>query len=183
MSTQNSFRDWVCHAVRRILGHQSPPPPLLLWCDPDRSWLDPAAQAAKADNFDLWRRSRARQTCTNCSCVIGSIHRRALRSRVVPLHTQFDQLVQTFELEAEEIWEKSLMQASASTEWKFLATTKTTGWPAPRTRSRVVRQAQRHLEGTHAGNAKGTLVDDHRMLQALAGPPREFDSLGQEARV
>ncbi len=26
------------------------------------------------------------------------------------------------------------------------------------------------------------MVDDHRMLQALAGPPREFDSLRQEAR-
>lgn len=32
------------------------------------------------------------------------------------------------------------------------------------------------------GNAKGTLVDDHRMLQALAGGPGEFDSLREEGR-
>ena len=32
------------------------------------------------------------------------------------------------------------------------------------------------------GNAKGTLVDDHRMLQVLAGPRGEFDCLREEGR-
>src|SRR5262249_51848878 len=32
------------------------------------------------------------------------------------------------------------------------------------------------------GNAKGALVDDHRMLQALGGTSGEFDSLRAEAR-
>ena len=32
------------------------------------------------------------------------------------------------------------------------------------------------------GNAKGTLVDDQRMLQVLAGPIGEFDRLREEGR-
>jgi hypothetical protein len=52
-STKDSFCDWLCLAIREVLGHQSATPPLLLWCDPDRSWLDLLREAAKADGFDL----------------------------------------------------------------------------------------------------------------------------------
>ena len=41
-------------AIRGVLGHQSPTPPLLLWCDPDRSWLELLREASKADGFELW---------------------------------------------------------------------------------------------------------------------------------
>ncbi len=54
MSTQNSFQDWLCRAIRGVLGYQSPTPPLLLWCDPDRSWLELLREASMADGFELW---------------------------------------------------------------------------------------------------------------------------------
>ena len=54
MSTQKSFRDWLCLAIREVLSHQSPAPPLLLWCDPDRSWLELLREASLAEVFELW---------------------------------------------------------------------------------------------------------------------------------
>src|SRR5580692_4661899 len=54
MTSQNSFRDWLCLAIRGVLGHHSATPPLLVWCDPDRVWLDLLREAARADGFQLW---------------------------------------------------------------------------------------------------------------------------------
>ncbi len=88
-----------------------------------------------------------------------------------------------FELEAEEVWEKSLLQAlreygvdvSRDHEDELV------GLLPAHAREWFDKPKDTWKELT-PGNAKGTLVDDHRMLQALAGPPGEFDSLRQESR-
>ena len=88
-----------------------------------------------------------------------------------------------FELEAEEVWEKSLLQSlreygvdiSRDHEDELV------GLLPAHAREWFDKPKDTWKELT-PGNVKGTLVDDHRMLQALAGPPHEFDSLREEAR-
>jgi len=39
-STSDRLRDWLCREAREALGPHAHLPALLLWCDPDCSWLD-----------------------------------------------------------------------------------------------------------------------------------------------
>ena len=130
------------------------------------------------------RRSRARKTRTSCSCAIGSIRRHALL-RVVWLPCARDSIswFKPFELEAEEVWEKSLLQAlrEYGVDVSRDHEDELAGLLPAHAREWFDKPKETWKELT-PGNAKGTLVDDHRMLQALAGPPGEFDSLRQEGR-
>src|SRR5271157_3504489 len=49
-----SFQSRLTLQVREVVGRNSTPPPLLVWCTPDRSWLDLLHEAAKADGLELW---------------------------------------------------------------------------------------------------------------------------------
>ncbi len=183
-ASAGSFRDWLCLAVRSVLGHQSPTPPLLLWCDPDRSWLDLLREAAKAGGFDLWA-PLAGQEDSHELLVRDRFYSSPRDPRVVWLPCARDSITwfKPFELDAEEVWEKSLLQAlreygvdvSRDHEDELV------GLLPAHAREWFDKPKETWKELT-PGNAKGTLVDDHRMLQALAGPPREFDSLRQETR-
>ena len=185
MSTQNSFRDWLCLAVRGVLGHQSVMPPLLLWCDPDRSWLDLLREASKADGFDLWA-PLVGQEDSHELLVRDRFYSSPRAPRVVWLPCSRDSIswFKPFELEAEEVWEKSLLQAlreygvdvSRDHEDELV------GLLPAHAREWFDKPKETWKELT-PGNAKGTLVDDHRMLQVLAGPPREFDSLRAGSQV
>lgn len=48
------LRDWLIREIREILDRQTLPPPLLVWCDPHREWLDLLRVAAQTDGFELW---------------------------------------------------------------------------------------------------------------------------------
>ncbi len=180
----DSFQYWVVREVREILDRSAQVPPLLLWCDPDRSWLDLLREASKADGFDLWA-PLAGQEDSHELLVRDRFYSSPRDPRVVWLPCSRDSIswFKPFELEAEEVWEKSLLQAlreygvdiSRDHEDELV------GLLPAHAREWFDKPKETWKELT-PGNAKGTLVDDHRMLQALAGPPREFDSLRQEAR-
>jgi hypothetical protein len=180
----DSFRDWIVREIRRVLGLQSATPPLLLWCDPDRSWLDLLREAAKADGFDLWAPAAGEED-THELVVRDRFYSSPRAPRVVWLPGARDSIswFKAFELEAEEIWEKSLLQAlreygvdvSRDHEDELVGLL-----PAP-AREWFDKPKETWKELT-PGNAKGTLVDDHRMLQALAGPSGKFDCLSKEGR-
>ncbi len=184
MSTQKSFRDWLCLAIREVLSHQSPAPPLLLWCDPDRSWLELLREASMADGFELWV-PPAGQEASHELLIRDRFHSSPRAPRVVWLPCSRDAIswFKPFELEAEEVWEKSLLQSlreygvdiSRDHEDELV------GLLPAHAREWFDKPKDTWKELT-PGNVKGTLVDDHRMLQALAGPPHEFDSLREEAR-
>ena len=179
-----SFQSWLTLQVREVLGRKSAPPPLLIWCDPDRSWLDLLREAANADGFDLWA-PLAGQEDSHELLVRDRFFSSPRDPRVVWLPCARDSIswFKPFELEAEEVWEKSLLQAlreygvdvSRDHEDELV------GLLPAHAREWFDKPKDTWKELT-PGNAKGTLVDDHRMLQALAGPPREFDSLREEAR-
>jgi len=184
VASTNSFCDWLCLAIRGVLGHRSATPPLLLWCDPDRSWLDLLREAAKADGFSLWAPPLGQEDLHEL-LVRDRFYSSPRGPRVVwlPCARHAISWFKTFELEAEEVWEKSLLQAlreygvdiSRDHEDDLI------GLLPAHAREWFDKPKDTWKELT-PGNAKGTLVDDHRMLQALAGPPREFDNLRQEAR-
>lgn len=184
MVTQHSFRDWLCNAIREVLGHPSPTPPLLVWCDPDRSWLDLLREAARADGFDLWAPPPG-ETDTHELLMRDRFYSSPRGPRVVwlPCAREAISWFKPFELEAEEVWEKSLLQAlreygvdvSRDHEDELV------GLLPAHAREWFDKPKHTWKELT-PGNAKGTLVDDHRLLQALAGPAGEFERLRHEGR-
>jgi len=184
MSMQCSFRDWLCLAVREVLGHRSATSPLLVWCDPDRSWLDLLREASKADGFELWAPASG-QVDMHELLVRDRFYSSPRAPRVVWLPCARDSIswFKPFELEAEEVWEKSLLTAlreygvdiSREHEEDLL------GLLPAHAREWFDKPKDTWKELT-PGTAKGTLIDDHRMLQALAGPPGEFDGLRKEEK-
>lgn len=184
MSSHRSFCDWLCRQITEVLGHHSSSPPLLLWCDPDRSWLDLLREGSKADGFDLWApESGAEDTHElNVRDRYFSTERSA---RVVWLPCSRDAIgwFKPFELEADEVWEKSLLQAlrEYGVDISHEHEDELVGLLPAHAREWFDKPKETWKELT-PGNAKGALVDDHRMLQVLAGPPGEFDRLREEER-
>jgi hypothetical protein len=179
-----SFQSWLTRKVREVLGRRSEPPPLLVWCDPDRSWRDLLREAATADGFELWAPLPGQEDWHEL-LVRDRFSASPRAPRVVWLPCARDSIswFKPFELEAEEVWDKSLLQAlreygvdiSRDHEDDLI------GLLPAHAREWFDKPKETWKELT-PGNVKGTLVDDHRMLQALAGPPGEFDRLRQEGR-
>lgn len=185
MSTASgSFRDWLCREIREVLGHQTTPPPFVVWCDPDHSWLDLLRAAAKADGFELWAPDSGTDHLHEL-LVRDQFYSTARAARVVWLPCARADITwfKPFELEAEEVWERSLLQAlreygvdiSREHEEELL------GFLPAHAHEWFDKPKHTWKELT-PGNAKGALVDDRRMLRVLGGPAGEFDGLRSEER-
>src|SRR5271157_2219053 len=118
MSTQKSFRDWLCLAIREVLSHQSPTPPLLLWCDPDRSWLELLREASLAGGFELWVPPSG-QEASHELLIRDRFYSSPRAPRVVWLPCARDAIswFKPFELEAEEVWEKNGTRIRSNVLW------------------------------------------------------------------
>jgi hypothetical protein len=180
----DSFQNWVVREVREILNRSAQTPPLFLWCDPDRAWLDLLRECSRSDGFELWAPVSVQEDVHEL-LVRDRFHSTPRAARVVWLPCARDAITwfKAFELEAEEIWEKTLLQAlreygvdiSRDHEDELI------GLLPAHAREWFDKPKDTWKELT-PGNAKGTLVDNHRMLQVLAGPPGEFDRLRKEGR-
>ncbi len=111
----DSFQDWLTHEINEILTRQSNPPPFMVWCDPDRSWLDLLRSVAATTQIELWAPAPKHD----------DVHELVLRDRmfleprqprIVWLPTARHELTwfKVFELEAEEVWERTLLDALRS---------------------------------------------------------------------
>ncbi len=180
----SSFQSWLTTQVRDVLGRQATPPPFLLWCDPDRSWLDLLRAAAKASGFELWA-PPAGQELIHELLVRDRFYATPRAPRVVWLPCARDAITwfKPFELEADDVWEKSLLQAlrEYGVEVSRDHEDELAGLLPAHAREWFDKPRETWKELT-PGNAKGTLVDDQRMLQALAGSAGEFDALRAEGR-
>jgi hypothetical protein len=180
----DSFQAWLIREVRDVLGRNSTPPPFIVWCDPDRAWLDLLSESAKVDGFELWAPHSVQEE-THELLVRDRFFSTPRGPRVVwlPCARQAISWFKVFELEADEVWEKTLLTSlreygvdiSCENEDDLV------GLLPAHAREWFDKPKATWKELT-PGNAKGTLVDDHRMLQVLAGSEGEFDSLRADGR-
>lgn len=165
MRDTETLRTWLRNEIASVLNRKVTPPPLILWCDPDRAWRDLLRAACESGNFELW-----------CEDEHELILRERLlgaeaKPRVVWLPREPEEItyLKVFELQAELVWTESLVEALVRY-----------GVEIPRDRVGELRE----LLPAHAkewidrpreawreltvGTAKSTLVDDDRILSALA---------------
>lgn len=183
-SSNNSFRDWLCREVRDVLGRNASPPPLLIWCDPDHAWLDLLRVAAEFDGFELWAPAPG-EPDPHELLLRDRFFTEPRAARVVWLPCARDEIswFKPFELEADEVWEKRLVQGLREY-----------GVEIPREHEDdlaglLPAQALEWFDKPRAtwieltpNTAKDTLFGDDRMLLALAGPPGEFDRVKREGK-
>lgn len=175
----HSFRDWLLAQVRAVLNRPASLP-LLLWCDPAGEWLGLLHEAAADNVFDLWADPAEHELLLR-----DRFYHAPRAPRVVWLPRARDAITwfEVFALQADAVWEKSLLQALREY-----------GVSIPRDQevalvSLLPAHAQEWFDKPQEtwkeltpGAAKGALVDDRRMLQVLAGGPGEFARLVQEER-
>jgi hypothetical protein len=110
--THDSFLSWLLGEIQHVLDCKLSPPPLLLWCDPNREWLDLLRADAESDGFELWA-PHAGNMQVHELLVRDRFYSADRAPRVVWLPSPRDEITwfKPFELEAEAVWEKNLLQA------------------------------------------------------------------------
>ncbi len=79
----DSLQSWLVREVREVLDRSGAMPPLLLWCDPQREWLDLLRAASEHEGFEpqdaghqrIPQRARRRKhasTGAGCSALMSS---------------------------------------------------------------------------------------------------------------
>jgi hypothetical protein len=180
----DSLQSWLVREVREVLDRSGSMPPLLLWCDPQREWLDLLRAASEHDGFELW--APAAGAADDHELLVRDRFCTASRAaRVVWLPCGRDEITwfKTFELEAEAVWEKSLLEGlreygvaiprEHESELLSLLPAHAREW---------FDKPKKTWEELTPANAKSALVDDHRMLQVLGGTDGEFERLRSEER-
>jgi len=180
----DSFCSWLIRQVQETLNKTSSPPPFIVWCDPDRAWLDLLLESAKVGGFELWAPPSV-QDDVHELLVRDRFFSTPRAPRVVWLPCSCDAIswFKVFELEADLVWQKSLLAAlrEYGVDISREHEDDLVGLLPAHAREWFDKPKQTWKELT-PGNAKGTLIDDQRILQVLAGAPGEFDRLREESR-
>jgi hypothetical protein len=184
MTQNSSFRDWLCREIREVLSRQNGIPPLMIWCDPDGSWLDLLRECAQADGFNLLAPVDGHEG--DHELIVRDRFYTAERSPCIvwlPCDRDSISWFKPFELEAEEVWEKNLLTAlrEYGVEISREHEDDLVGLLPAHAREWLDKPKATWKELT-PGNAKGALIGNERMLQILAGSAGEFDRLREEDR-
>lgn len=183
-SISQSFREWLVGKIEAILNRDTSPPPFLIWCDPYGEWLDLLRDASKSTDFELWA-PESHDKAEHELVVRDRFYTSERLSRIIWLPVSRDDIswFKIFELEAQAVWEKSLMQAiqdygvriprEHEDELNSLLPAHAKEW---------FDEPKSTWKELTPGNAKGTLVDDQCMLQSMAGDEGEFERLKKEDR-
>ncbi len=176
----STFRSWLIREIRDVLDRKAALPPLLLWLDPDQQWLDLLRTASAAGNFELWADP------TEHELIVRDRFYRAPRvARVVWLPVARDAITwfKPFELEAEIVWEKSLLEAlrefgvyiPRESESEMVC-------ELPAYSREWFDRPKADWKELTPESGRWTVFDDGQMLQVLAGEAGEFERLRQEGR-
>jgi len=174
----DSFKNWMIGQIRALLKVGGPGAPFIMWCDANREWLELLRMASAADGFELWANPQQHELL-----VRDRFCRTPRAARVVWLPSARMDLtwMKVFELEAQQVWERSLLDALREY-----------GVRIPSGHERELAQllpAYTRERFDHPSTAwddittvtvPGTLMDDQRMLDILAGESGQFDALKQE---
>ena len=179
MDDQN-LRSWLVREIRDVLDRKTVSPPLLLWLDPDSQWLDLLRAAAKTGGFDLWADPAQHELL-----VRDRFCRTPRAPRVVWLPCKREDITwfKPFELEAEAVWERTLLEAIC--EFGIYIPREhevDLACELPAYAREWFDQPKDAWAELTPGNARGALIDDARMLQVLAGETGEFERLRTDGR-
>lgn len=175
-----SLHRWLREQVSAVLQSKTSPPPFLLWCDPDREWLEMLRALADEDGFELWADPEEHELATK-----DRFYTTERNPRVVWLPTRRQDIswFKVYELQAECVWEKSLLHGLREYGVNIPRDTEADLLPLlPAHAKEWFDNPKETWKELTPGSAKGTLIDDYRMLQVLAGETGEFDLLRQENR-
>lgn len=180
----DSFRDYLITQIRSVLSRKTAPPPFLVFCDPEREWLDLLRMAAAHASLELWAPEPG-QPPEHELLLRDRFHREPRAPRVVWLSAAREEITwfKIFELQAESVWEKSLLAAlrdygvlipvEHEAELASLLPAQTREW---------FTQPRSTWKELTPGNAKDALIAPERMLEILAGAPGEFERIRKEGR-
>lgn len=172
-----SFHTWLSSKIQSVFGKQHA---WILWCDPRREWLDLLRKAAELDGFELW--------------ADPDVHELTLRdrfveepegNRVVWLPVAHDDITwfKVFEPEADFIWVAGLISALRDFGVVIPGDREDELLPLlPTYACEQFDNAKTDWEDFTAGAVKGELINDRRMLAAIAGPPGVFEGLKAEGK-
>jgi hypothetical protein len=178
MSATETLRTWLRAEVMTVLKRKITPPPLVLWCDPERAWRDLLKAAAEGGAFELWADGE---------------HELVLRDRLlknipaprvvwIPVASNEIGYLKVFELQAELVWTESLISALA----RFGAEIARDHEAGLRDMLRAyaverIDEPRSSWRDLTPGSAKSALVDEDLILVALARTDaRIVDVIGEE---
>lgn len=176
----DSLHSWLREQVAAVLTKEAPATALLLWCDPDREWLEMLRALSDEDGFDLWADPGEHELA-----IRDRFYSTERRPRVVWLPTKRQDIswFKVFELQAASIWDRSLLQGLRDYGVDIPRANEDELLPLLPAHAREwFDNPKETWKELTPGNAKGTLVDDYRMLQVIAGESGEFEQLRQENR-
>ena len=180
MTTTDSLRAWLAEEVGELLKGPNGTGRLVLWCDPRREWLELLRMLATTAAFELWGDEQAHELALRdrffCSPRVA---------RIIWVPRGKDELtwLKVVELEAGSVRERSLLDALRDYGVRIPREHERDLLPILPAHAKewfdLPRDTWNELT---PGVAKGTLLDDQRMLDVLGGQAGEFDRLRQEDR-
>ncbi|MFO0579209.1 MAG: PglZ domain-containing protein [Polyangia bacterium] len=180
----DSFQDYLIGQITNHLSAKTTPPPFVVFCDPDREWLELLRMASEHAGFELWAPEPSGQSAHEL-LLRDRFHRAPRTPRVIWLGVARDEITwfKVFELQAAAVWEKSLL--SALREYGVLIPVEHEAELGPllpaHTRTWFGQPRSTWKELT-PNNAKDTLIAPERMLEILAGETGQFQQLEKEGR-
>lgn len=175
---ETSFKAWLLAEIRQSLGAKSANH-LVLWCDPERVWKPLLERVAVGADFELWSEERHELL------IRDRLIKSAPVQRVIWLPCAREEIgyLKVFELRAAEVKTWTLPEALSGygVELSSEQIVELRPLLAAHTQEWLERPRDAWKELT-PGSAKGTLMDDDRMLEILASPGQSFDLLVKEDR-
>lgn len=178
MNNSDSLRNWLRQEILQVINRKSSQPPFLVWSDPQRVWKE-LLQAAAENTFELWADD------THELILRTKFYNTPRQPRVIwlPVSREDISYFQVFALQAEAVKELTLPEALAQYGLDIPSATLTELKPILAAHAKEwLDYPKSHWQELTPGNAKGTLVNDERVLELLATPGLSFDSLISDNR-
>ncbi|NIM13881.1 MAG: PglZ domain-containing protein [Candidatus Aminicenantes bacterium] len=178
MSRLDSFGYWLAERIKDMLSAKNCKPVFIIWCDPNLEWLKLLREASKSHDFELWADPEEHELILR-----DRFYKSKSTMSVIWLPIKKEEITwfKVFELQANNIWEKSLLEAlrdygvNITREFEKdlipLLPTHALEW---------FNEPMNVWKELTPGTSKRNLVDDDRILDVLAGEPGEFERLKKQ---
>jgi len=167
----NSFGAWLAKEINQAFVHKGAQAPLIIWCDPERSWKDLLLAVTQDNDIQLWAED------VHELLVREWLYKAAGNPCVVWLPVAREEITycKVFELQAAEVIEWTIPEALAAYGVEIPDEYKTELEPllASHARQWLFRPPSAWQELTPRG-ARHSLVDDDLILEVLATPGMSF---------